>query len=88
MLATGGADDVLTGLISALIAQGIALIQAIITGTKIHVQVAEELTELGGMLGVIASGLIPKKYVSWSTVRSHLPVDRLQTVLESVRDGQ
>ncbi len=47
-MSKGGAGDVLTGLISDLIAQGIALIQAVITSTKIHVQAAEELIELGG----------------------------------------
>lgn len=60
-LATGGTGDVLAGLIAALIAQGISPIDAVITGSRVHGQAAEILTErLGGMIGITASELIPE----------------------------
>ena len=60
-LATGGTGDVLTGLIGALIAQGLPAFDAAVTGTKLHGMAAENLTaKIGGMIGVTASELIPE----------------------------
>ena len=60
-LACGGTGDVLAGLIGALIAQGCSPMQAALTGSRLHGEAAERLSErLGGMIGVTAGELIPE----------------------------
>jgi hydroxyethylthiazole kinase-like uncharacterized protein yjeF len=60
-LATAGTGDVLSGLIGALLAQGMDPQKAAITGTRIHGLAAQALTQtIGGMVGVTASELIPE----------------------------
>ena len=60
-LATAGTGDVLSGLIGALLAQGMDPQKAAITGTRIHGLAAQALTQtIGGMVGVTSSELIPE----------------------------
>ncbi len=62
-LATAGTGDVLSGLIGALLAQGMDPLNAAITGTRIHGLAAQALSQtqtIGGMVGVTASELIPE----------------------------
>jgi ADP-dependent NAD(P)H-hydrate dehydratase / NAD(P)H-hydrate epimerase len=60
-LATGGTGDVLSGLIGALLAQGIAPLDAATAGVRLHGLAAEALTtQIGGMVGISASELIPE----------------------------
>jgi ADP-dependent NAD(P)H-hydrate dehydratase / NAD(P)H-hydrate epimerase len=60
-LATAGTGDVLSGLIGALLAQGIAPLDAATAGVRLHGLAAEALTtQMGGMVGISASELIPE----------------------------
>jgi ADP-dependent NAD(P)H-hydrate dehydratase / NAD(P)H-hydrate epimerase len=60
-LATAGTGDVLSGLIGALLAQGLAPLDAATAGVRLHGLAAEALTaQVGGMLGISASELIPE----------------------------
>lgn len=59
-LATSGTGDVLAGLMASLIAQGLEPLTAAHESVRIHGLAAEQLTEqVGGMLGITASELIP-----------------------------
>lgn len=60
-LASGGTGDVLTGLIGALMAQGLPALEAAVVGVKLHGQAAEDLAKkMGGLIGMTASELIPE----------------------------
>lgn len=60
-LATAGTGDVLTGLLGALIAQGMEAKAAAITATGLHGQAAENMSQrLGGVIGCTAGELIPE----------------------------
>ena len=60
-LATAGTGDVLTGLLGALIAQGMAVDVAAITAVRVHGQAAEDLSQrIGGVIGCTAGELIPE----------------------------
>lgn len=60
-LATGGTGDVLTGLLGALIAQGMPPSTAAITAAQLHGQAAEDLSQrVGGVIGCAAGELIPE----------------------------
>lgn len=56
-MATGGAGDVLTGVIAALIAQGLSSHEAALAGVYIH-GLAGDIVARNGMIGIIASDLI------------------------------
>lgn len=59
-LATGGTGDVLAGLCGALLAQGIAAMQAAVAATWIHGRAADELVADGtGPVGLTAGELAP-----------------------------
>ena len=58
-LAVAGSGDVLSGVIGSLIAQGLAPIDAAITGVGIHARAGEEFTKDVGKIGLAASELIP-----------------------------
>ncbi len=60
-LATGGSGDVLGGIISSLVAQGLSLIDAANCGTMLH-GLAAELVSKNGTRGVLASDLFPAIY--------------------------
>ena len=57
-MATGGAGDVLTGLIAALIGQGLAAIDAACLGVYVHGLAGDLAAETLGQLSLTASDLI------------------------------
>ncbi len=57
-LATGGTGDVLTGVIAALIAQGLTSREAAVAGVFLH-GLAGELAARGGLIGMAAGDLLP-----------------------------
>ena len=56
-MATGGAGDVLTGVIAGLIGQGLSSHEAALTGVYIH-GLAGDIVARSGMIGMIASDII------------------------------
>lgn len=58
-MASGGMGDVLSGIIGALIAQGLALEAAAKLGVCVHALAGDEAAKTGGERGTIASDLIP-----------------------------
>ena len=58
-MATGGMGDVLTGIITALLAQGVPLCEAARAGGLVHSQAADKDAELKGERGLLASDLLP-----------------------------
>ena len=58
-LAVAGSGDVLSGVIGSLIAQGLAPIDAAITGVGIHARAGEEFARDVGKIGLAACELIP-----------------------------
>jgi NAD(P)H-hydrate epimerase len=56
-MASGGMGDVLTGIITALLAQGLSLVDAAETGVCIHAYAADEAAKMGER-GLLASDLI------------------------------
>lgn len=60
-LATGGTGDVLTGLLGALIAQGMTAEHAAVVAAEVHGKAAEHLSQrVGGVIGCTAGELIPE----------------------------
>lgn len=57
-MASGGMGDVLTGVIAALLAQGLSLYEAAKLGTQLHAQAADLAAE-NGERGLLASDLFP-----------------------------
>lgn len=57
-MASGGMGDVLTGVIAALIAQGLSIFDAAKLGVVVHSQAADDLVALDGLVGLAASDLI------------------------------
>ncbi|HEX5033123.1 MAG TPA: NAD(P)H-hydrate dehydratase, partial [bacterium] len=57
-LATGGAGDVLTGLIAGLIAQGLKPSAAAVTGAFVHGRAGDHLAKIQGDRGTLASDLM------------------------------
>ncbi|WP_413113889.1 NAD(P)H-hydrate dehydratase [Thaumasiovibrio sp. DFM-14] len=57
-MATGGMGDVLSGILAALVAQGLTLSQAAVTGTWLH-SCAADLCSQAGERGMLASDLFP-----------------------------
>lgn len=56
-MATAGTGDVLTGVIAALMAQGLSPIQAAAAGVQLHAEAGDRAAE-GGQRGVVAGDLI------------------------------
>ena len=57
-MATGGSGDVLTGIISGLLAQGLSASQASIAGTYIHGQSGDHFAESESQTTLIAGDLL------------------------------
>jgi NAD(P)H-hydrate epimerase len=58
-MASGGMGDVLTGVIAALIAQGLILDEAAKTGVSLHAAAGDAAANQGGERGLLASDLMP-----------------------------
>ncbi|MGO1297135.1 MAG: NAD(P)H-hydrate dehydratase, partial [Vibrio sp.] len=58
-MATGGMGDVLTGVITSLVAQGLELANAAQVGVWIHSSAADSNAALHGERGLLASDLLP-----------------------------
>ncbi|MBI1823010.1 MAG: NAD(P)H-hydrate dehydratase [Nitrospirae bacterium] len=69
-MATAGTGDVLTGIIGALAAQGLSLVQAAQAGVYLHGMAGDLAREEKGEVGMIASDLIEKIPVVIKTFRS------------------
>lgn len=59
-MATGGMGDVLTGVICALLGQGMELIEAAKTGVWLHAAAGDQTAGNSGMLGTMAMDLMPQ----------------------------
>lgn len=59
-MASGGMGDVLTGLIAALVAQGLTLFDAAVIGVDVHAHAADRLARRMGERGLAATDLIPE----------------------------
>ncbi|MEH6824312.1 MAG: NAD(P)H-hydrate dehydratase [Motiliproteus sp.] len=58
-MASGGMGDVLTGVIAALVAQGLGLFDAGVIGVDVHAHAADRLAQRLGERGLAATDLIP-----------------------------
>ncbi len=58
-MASGGMGDVLSGVIGALLAQGLTPLQAAKLGVWLHSTAADQCVEQTGMVGLLASDIIP-----------------------------
>ena len=58
-MASGGMGDVLTGIIAALVAQGLTLEQAAQQGVYLHGYAADGAAQKDGERGLLASDLMP-----------------------------
>ena len=58
-MATGGMGDVLTGVICALVGQGMGLDEAARTGVWLHAAAGDRAARSSGMLGLMATDLMP-----------------------------
>ncbi|GAW92520.1 NAD(P)H-hydrate dehydratase [Calderihabitans maritimus] len=59
-MATGGSGDVLTGVISGLIAQGMQVLEAAVVGTFIHGKAGDEAVQEKGRMGLVAGDIIDR----------------------------
>jgi NAD(P)H-hydrate epimerase len=69
-MATAGAGDVLTGMISALLGQGLGPLDASCTAVYLHGAAGDKAAELQGMHSLIATdiiNMIPKAFLSLAT---------------------
>lgn len=58
-MASGGMGDVLTGIIAALLAQGLARLEAARLGVWLHATAADDAARENGEIGLLASDLLP-----------------------------
>lgn len=58
-MATAGMGDVLSGVIAALLAQGLSLSQAAQLGVCLHAKAADEVAKHNGQVGMMATDLFP-----------------------------
>jgi len=58
-MASGGMGDVLTGIISGLVAQGLALAAATTLGVALHAEAGDQAARAAGERGLLASDLMP-----------------------------
>ncbi len=58
-MASGGMGDVLTGVIAALVAQGLPLFAAAKTGVYLHGRAGDQAAQTGGERGLLATDLLP-----------------------------
>ena len=58
-LSTGGTGDILCGVISSLVAQGISLFEACLLGVAVHARAGEIFADKYGEIGLNATAIIP-----------------------------
>jgi NAD(P)H-hydrate epimerase len=58
-MASGGMGDVLSGVLAALLAQGLSLVDAAAAGVWLHARAADMAAGRGGQRGLLASDLMP-----------------------------
>ncbi|MFQ5936204.1 MAG: NAD(P)H-hydrate dehydratase, partial [Acidiferrobacterales bacterium] len=58
-MASGGMGDVLTGALAALLAQGLAPLDAARIGVWVHAVAADDAAQQAGEVGLLASDLLP-----------------------------
>ncbi|MFQ5544371.1 MAG: NAD(P)H-hydrate dehydratase, partial [Acidiferrobacterales bacterium] len=58
-MASGGMGDVLTGIIAALLAQGLSRLDAARLGVWLHATAADDAVRENGEIGLLASDLLP-----------------------------
>ncbi len=58
-MASGGMGDVLTGIIAALLAQGLSRLDAARLGVWLHATAADDAARDNGEIGLLASDLLP-----------------------------
>ena len=58
-MGSGGMGDCLTGVIAALMAQGLSAFDAARCGTWLHASAADRVAERDGMIGLLATDLLP-----------------------------
>ncbi len=58
-MAAGGSGDVLTGMIAGLLTQGLAMEEALSYGVWMHGKAADQAAQQLGMVGLLASDLLP-----------------------------
>jgi len=59
-MASGGMGDILSGVIGALLAQGLSLVNAAKLGVWLHSNAADRCAKKAGMIGLLASELLPE----------------------------
>jgi NAD(P)H-hydrate epimerase len=57
-LSTGGTGDVLTGVLTALLAQGYDPVEAAVLGVFAHGQAGDRVAEQRGPIGMVASDVV------------------------------
>ncbi|MEI8630971.1 NAD(P)H-hydrate dehydratase [Vibrio sp. PP-XX7] len=67
-MASAGMGDILTGVITSFIAQGVELVEAVKLGVLIHGMAADQNAKAFGERGLLASDLLPhlRSLVNWS----------------------
>ena len=64
-MATAGSGDVLTGIIAALLAQGLSCFDAACIGTLAHAQAGDRAADRLGEMGMIAGDIIDALPGAW-----------------------
>jgi NAD(P)H-hydrate epimerase len=64
-MSTGGTGDVLTGLLTALLAQGYDPVEAAVLGVFTHGQAGDKAAQAHGQIGLIASDVVDNLQWSW-----------------------
>ncbi len=67
-MATGGTGDVLTGVITAIVAQGLDAFDAARLGTYIHGLAGDLAAQVKGEVSLVASDLIEYLPMAWQEV--------------------
>ena len=75
-MASGGMGDVLTGVIAALVAQGLSLFDAAVIGVDVHADAADRVAQRMGERGLAATDLIPE-------IRHLLNPEQIWTAVDS-----
>jgi NAD(P)H-hydrate epimerase len=71
-MATGGSGDVLTGIITGLLAQGYTSYDAAILGVYLHAQAGDKAAIKQGQHGLIAGDIINNMGEVWGEIESFL----------------